>query len=158
MCVALDMILHTTGRSLSRPSPRVISVSSRGLGQALTCNRAVSVSKPADTLLTAILVRRRSGIANLDKFTNAPLLLMYGFMCVAATAALWDNFATYLALPVSTTHTTGAHDNENPNGAEASTMSMHHALATAARALGRAQCCSQSSVYLGCCSSRFAVC
>ncbi len=51
---------------------------------------------------------RRSGIANLDKFTNAPLLLMYGFMCVAATAALWDNFATYLALPVSTTHTTGA--------------------------------------------------
>ena len=33
---------------------------------------------------------------------------MYGFMCVAATAALWDNFATYLALPVSTTHTTGA--------------------------------------------------
>jgi sodium-dependent phosphate transporter len=48
----------------------------------------------------------KSGIANLDKFTNAPLLLMYGFMCVAATAALWDNFATYLALPVSTTHTT----------------------------------------------------
>jgi hypothetical protein len=32
---------------------------------------------------------------------------MYGFMCVAATAALWDNTATYLSLPVSTTHTTG---------------------------------------------------
>ena len=60
-----------------------------------------------DTLLMALLVGDRSGIANLDKFTNAPLLLMYGFMCVAATAALWDNFATYLALPVSTTHTTG---------------------------------------------------
>ena len=33
---------------------------------------------------------------------------MYGFMCVAATAAIWDNTATYLGLPVSTTHTTGA--------------------------------------------------
>jgi phosphate/sulfate permease len=33
---------------------------------------------------------------------------MYGFMCVAATAALWDNLATALYLPVSTTHTTGA--------------------------------------------------
>ena len=33
---------------------------------------------------------------------------MYGFMCVAATAAIWDNLATLLYLPVSTTHTTGA--------------------------------------------------
>ena len=33
---------------------------------------------------------------------------MYGFMCVAATAAIWDNTASYLGLPVSTTHTTGA--------------------------------------------------
>lgn len=33
---------------------------------------------------------------------------MYGFMCVAATAAIWDNAASYLGLPVSTTHTTGA--------------------------------------------------
>lgn len=57
----------------------------------------------------------RSGIADISEFSNAPLLLMYGFMCVAATAALWDNFATYLALPVSTTHTTGAH--ASPNGA-----------------------------------------
>ena len=51
---------------------------------------------------------RRSGIANLDYFTNSPTLLMYGFMCVAGTAALWDNLATLLSLPVSTTHTTGA--------------------------------------------------
>ena len=50
----------------------------------------------------------RSGIANLDYFTNAPVLLMYGFMCVALTAAIWDNLATLLYLPVSTTHTTGA--------------------------------------------------
>ena len=50
----------------------------------------------------------RSGIADLNKFTNAPVLLLYGFMCVACTAAIWDNFATYLSLPVSTTHTTGA--------------------------------------------------
>jgi phosphate/sulfate permease len=50
----------------------------------------------------------RSGIADINAFTNAPLLLMYGFMCVAATAAIWDNTATYLGLPVSTTHTTGA--------------------------------------------------
>ena len=36
------------------------------------------------------------------------MLLLYGFMCVAATAAIWDNLATLLYLPVSTTHTTGA--------------------------------------------------
>jgi phosphate/sulfate permease len=36
------------------------------------------------------------------------VLLLYGFMCVAATAAIWDNLATLLYLPVSTTHTTGA--------------------------------------------------
>jgi Phosphate transporter family len=51
----------------------------------------------------------RSGIADLNEFLNAPVLLMYGFMCVAATAAIWDNLATLLYLPVSTTHTTGAH-------------------------------------------------
>jgi sodium-dependent phosphate transporter len=48
----------------------------------------------------------KSGIANLDYFTNSPTLLMYGFMCVAGTAALWDNLATTLSLPVSTIHTT----------------------------------------------------
>ena len=57
---------------------------------------------------SACLPDRRSGIADINAFSNAPLLLMYGFMCVAATAALWDNLATYLQLPVSTTHTTGA--------------------------------------------------
>ena len=50
----------------------------------------------------------RSGIADLNEFLNAPVLLLYGFMCVAATAAIWDNLATLLYLPVSTTHTTGA--------------------------------------------------
>lgn len=48
----------------------------------------------------------KSGIADINAFSNAPLLLMYGFMCVAATAAIWDNMASYLGLPVSTTHTT----------------------------------------------------
>ncbi len=40
-------------------------------------------------------------------FVFAAALLMYGFMCVSLTTAIWDNLATQLALPVSMTHTTG---------------------------------------------------
>lgn len=79
-----------------------------------------------DKRLKCGLLRYRSGIANLDYFTNAPVLLMYGFMCVALTAAIWDNLATLLYLPVSTTHTTGARDSRVPTRGPA----LHSVLAT----------------------------
>lgn len=34
-------------------------------------------------------------------------LLLYGFMCVSFTTAIWDNLAAQLGLPVSMTHTSG---------------------------------------------------
>lgn len=48
----------------------------------------------------------KSGVADIKLFQDTPQLLMYGFMCVALTASIWDNLASQLALPVSMTHTT----------------------------------------------------
>jgi sodium-dependent phosphate transporter len=48
----------------------------------------------------------KSGVARIERFTASPELLMFGFMCVVIAAAFWDNFATSIGLPVSTTHTT----------------------------------------------------
>ncbi|KAL6767359.1 hypothetical protein ACKKBF_B34960 [Auxenochlorella protothecoides x Auxenochlorella symbiontica] len=48
----------------------------------------------------------KSGVADLDAFTATPTVLMYGFLAVSMTTAFWDNTASYLALPVSMTHTT----------------------------------------------------
>jgi sodium-dependent phosphate transporter len=47
----------------------------------------------------------KSGVADLEVFSNTPSLLLYGFMCVSLTTSIWDNLASYLALPVSMTHT-----------------------------------------------------
>lgn len=48
----------------------------------------------------------KSGIIDVNKFEDIPQVLMYGFMCVTITGAFWDNMASYLSIPVSTTHTT----------------------------------------------------
>lgn len=48
----------------------------------------------------------KSGIIDVNKFQDIPQVLMYGFMCVIITGAFWDNMASYLGMPVSTTHTT----------------------------------------------------
>jgi solute carrier family 20 (sodium-dependent phosphate transporter) len=48
----------------------------------------------------------KSGVANTGYFADLPDVFMYGFLCVLIAAAIWDNLACHLELPVSTTHTT----------------------------------------------------
>lgn len=48
----------------------------------------------------------KSGVADLNAFVDIPSVLMYGFLAVSMTTAFWDNTASYLAMPVSMTHTT----------------------------------------------------
>jgi len=47
----------------------------------------------------------RKGIADIDLFMDEPDIFMFGMMCVCISNAGWLLFATYLKLPVSTTHT-----------------------------------------------------
>ena len=46
----------------------------------------------------------RKKIVNLDLFENNPGDLMYGMLCADLSSAIWLTIATYLKLPVSTTH------------------------------------------------------
>eukprot|EP00889_Picochlorum_renovo_P002545 jgi/Picre1/29575/NNA_004961.t1 len=46
----------------------------------------------------------RSGIAKPEAYTYSPDLLMYGMLCALLSAGLWLALATFLELPVSTTH------------------------------------------------------
>ena len=46
----------------------------------------------------------RSKIADLDAYEYTPDLLMYGMLCVLLSTGIWLLLATYLELPVSTTH------------------------------------------------------
>ncbi|KAK2075849.1 hypothetical protein QBZ16_001590 [Prototheca wickerhamii] len=48
----------------------------------------------------------KSGIARLSAISAVPDVAMFGFLAVSMTTAFWDNFASYMALPVSMTHTT----------------------------------------------------
>jgi len=47
-----------------------------------------------------------NGIADVDCFDNNPGLLMYGMTIVIMTTGIWLAIASYLAMPVSTTHST----------------------------------------------------
>lgn len=47
----------------------------------------------------------KSGIAKPEAYTYSPDLLMYGMLCALLSAGLWLALATFLELPVSTTHT-----------------------------------------------------
>ncbi len=47
----------------------------------------------------------KSGIAKTESYTYSPELLMYGMLCALLSAGLWLALATFLELPVSTTHT-----------------------------------------------------
>ena len=47
----------------------------------------------------------KSGIAKTDSYIYSPELLMYGMLCALLSAGLWLALATFLELPVSTTHT-----------------------------------------------------
>jgi len=46
----------------------------------------------------------RKGVAETEPFEEDPEVLMYGMMCVIAATGLWLLLASYLELPVSTTH------------------------------------------------------
>ncbi len=46
----------------------------------------------------------RKGIAKIDSYTYSPELLMYMMLCAMLSAGLWLALATFLELPVSTTH------------------------------------------------------
>ena len=46
----------------------------------------------------------RKGIAKIDAYTYSPELLMYMMLCAMLSAGLWLALATFLELPVSTTH------------------------------------------------------
>jgi sodium-dependent phosphate transporter len=46
----------------------------------------------------------RSKIANLDYYKQKPDLYMYGMLCALLATGIWLILATYLELPVSTTH------------------------------------------------------
>ncbi len=46
----------------------------------------------------------RSGIVETQTFADDPMILAYGMLCAMLAAALWLNLASYLGMPVSTTH------------------------------------------------------
>ena len=46
----------------------------------------------------------RKGIAKPEAYVYSPDLLMYGMLCAMLSAGLWLALATFLELPVSTTH------------------------------------------------------
>ena len=46
----------------------------------------------------------RKGIADVDCFEDNPGLLMYGMTCVIMAVGIWLLLASYLEMPVSTTH------------------------------------------------------
>lgn len=46
----------------------------------------------------------RKGMINPDIFVNTPTLLVYGMLAALIATGLWLQLATYMALPVSTTH------------------------------------------------------
>ncbi|CAN0424093.1 unnamed protein product [Pylaiella littoralis] len=48
----------------------------------------------------------RKGIADIECFEDNPGILMYGNMCVVYTTGIWLLLASFLELPVSTTHST----------------------------------------------------
>eukprot|EP00798_Chlamydomonas_sp_ICE-L_P026808 gene26808-4402_t len=45
-----------------------------------------------------------SSISNTDYYNDAPEMYMYGMLCSLTTAGFWLFFATFMKLPVSTTH------------------------------------------------------
>lgn len=46
----------------------------------------------------------RKNVAETDEFVDDPEVLMYGMLCVIAATGIWLILASYLELPVSTTH------------------------------------------------------
>ncbi|CAN0397138.1 unnamed protein product [Pylaiella littoralis] len=79
--------------------------------KALTLRQAVVLAGIFEFLGSVLLGSHvtktiRSGIADIECFEDNPGILMYGNMCVVYTTGLWLLLASYLELPVSTTHST----------------------------------------------------
>jgi len=77
--------------------------------KALTLRQAVIVAGifefgGALLLGSGVTSTIRKGIAKIDAYTYSPELLMYMMLCAMLSAGLWLALATFLELPVSTTH------------------------------------------------------
>ncbi|KAL4515921.1 hypothetical protein Ndes2526B_g00636 [Nannochloris sp. 'desiccata'] len=77
--------------------------------KALTMKQAIIVASVCEfsgaVLLGAgVTDTIKSGIADLSYYTATPDLLMYGMLCALLATGLWLALATFLELPVSTTH------------------------------------------------------
>merc|ERR1719331_346451 len=77
--------------------------------KALTIKQAVVLAAifeflGAVTLGSQVAKTIRKGIADVNCFTDNPGLLMYGMTCVILSVAIWLLVASYLEMPVSTTH------------------------------------------------------
>ena len=76
---------------------------------ALTIKKAVVVAAVCN-ILGAVLVGThvantiRKGLIDPSQFADKPNQLLFGMLAAVLGSALWVNFATYLKLPVSTTH------------------------------------------------------
>lgn len=78
--------------------------------KALTLRQAVLVAAVCEfggaiLLGSGVTDTIKSGIAKPEAYTYSPDLLMYGMLCALLSAGLWLALATFLELPVSTTHT-----------------------------------------------------
>lgn len=76
---------------------------------ALTIKKAVFVAAIFDVLGavfvgTHVVNTIRKGLVDPLQFSDKPNLFIFGMLAAVLGSALWVNFATYLKLPVSTTH------------------------------------------------------
>ena len=58
----------------------------------------------AVTMGSGVAKTMRKGIADVDCFVDNPGLLMWGMTCVILSVGIWLLLASYLEMPVSTTH------------------------------------------------------
>ncbi|KAL4434398.1 hypothetical protein ABPG75_000839 [Micractinium tetrahymenae] len=74
--------------------------------KAITMKQALAICEFGGAVLLGAGVTNtiRSNIANLSYYTNKPDLYMYGMLCAMLATGIWLIVATYLELPVSTTH------------------------------------------------------
>lgn len=77
--------------------------------KALTMKQAILVASVCEfsgavLLGSGVTDTIKSGIAKVSAYTAYPDLLMYGMLCALLATGLWLALATFLELPVSTTH------------------------------------------------------
>lgn len=81
------------------------SVGSKAITIRQACFLAVVFEVSGAVLLGSHVTRTiRKGIADADCFAGQPEVLMFGSLCVIISVACWLLLASYLEMPVSTTH------------------------------------------------------